>query len=167
MFFTNAQQYSSEQECIPVGCVPAARRPYAGVCLSGGVSAWSGGLVLGGLPGPGGVCLVQGGGLVPGGVCLVPGGSAWSGGGVCLVPGGCGIPACTEADPPPPVNRMTNRCKNITLARTSLRPVMNKHPPPSSTSSFGKHQEINGFSVLLTYRFSGSVLPHLASDWIY
>ena len=31
------------QECIPVGCVPAARRPYAGVCF-GGVSA------------PGGVC---------------------------------------------------------------------------------------------------------------
>ena len=24
---------------------------------------------------------------------------------------------------PPPVNRMTNRCKNITLATTSLRPV--------------------------------------------
>ena len=28
-----------------------------------------------------------------------------------------GIPACTEADPP--VNRMTNRCKNITLPQTS------------------------------------------------
>ena len=38
-------------------------------------------------------------------------------------PGGCGIPACTEADPPP-VNRMTDRCKNITLATTSLRPVI-------------------------------------------
>ena len=25
---------------------------------------------------------------------------------------------------PPPVNRMTNRCKNITLAKTSFRPVM-------------------------------------------
>ena len=36
--------------------------------------------------------------------------------------GGCGIPACTEADTPP-VNRMTDRCKNITLATTSLRPV--------------------------------------------
>ena len=34
----------------------------------------------------------------------------------------CGIPACTEADSPP-VNRMTDRCKNITLATTSLRPV--------------------------------------------
>ena len=34
--------------------------------------------------------------------------------------GSSGIPACTEADPP--VNRMTDRCKNITLATTSLRP---------------------------------------------
>ena len=58
-----------KQECIPVGCLPAARRPYAGVCFLGG-SAWSRG--------------------VPpsGGVSLVPGGSAWSWGGVCLVPGG-------------------------------------------------------------------------------
>ena len=39
-------------------------------------------------------------------------------------PGGAGgIPACTEADPPPPVNRMTDRCKNITFA-TSLRTVI-------------------------------------------
>ena len=61
-----------------------------------------------------------------GGVCLgVPGpGCAWSG---CWgrgvpswrVPGpGDGIPACTEADPP--VNRMTDRCKNITLPQTSF-----------------------------------------------
>ena len=62
---------------------------------------------------------------------LLPGGGVSAAGGVCsggcllpgvasLLPGG-GIPACTEADPP--VNRMTNRCKNITLATTSLRPV--------------------------------------------
>ena len=37
-------------------------------------------------------------------------------------PRGVGIPACIEAEPPP-VNRMTNRCKTITLAKTSLRPV--------------------------------------------
>ena len=43
----------------------------------------------------------------------------------CMVPGrvhgpggGC-IPACTEADPPP-MNRMTNGCKNITLSQTSF-----------------------------------------------
>ena len=40
--------------------------------------------------------------------------------GVCSQGVGGGIPACTEADPP--VNRMTNRCKNITFA-TSLRTV--------------------------------------------
>ena len=45
-----------------------------------------------------------------------------SGPGGVSAPGGCGIPACTEADIPP-VNRMTDRCKNITLATTSLRPV--------------------------------------------
>ena len=102
---------------------------------SGGGSACSGG----GLPGPGGWGCLPGRG---GGVCLVPGGvgSAWSRG-VCLVwgglpgPGGClpgpggGLPQCMLGYHPPgtrqtpPVNRMTNRCKNITLATTSLRPV--------------------------------------------
>ena len=38
--------------------------------------------------------------------------------------GGGGIPACTEVDPP--VNRMTDRCKNITLATTSLGAVINE-----------------------------------------
>ena len=80
-----------------------------------------------------GVYLVLGGYLIPGVVHLVPGVYLVPGGvpdprGVYLVPGvsgpgGCGIPACTEADTPLPVNRMTNRCKNITLATTSLRPV--------------------------------------------
>ena len=38
------------QECIPVGCVPAARRPYAGVCFRGGVlSPRRGVLSLGGV----------------------------------------------------------------------------------------------------------------------
>ena len=94
-----------KQECIPVGWVPAARRPYAGVCFPGGgvclvrveggsASSW------GGLPGPGvgwgvclvwgGVCLVWGGVCLFGGFCLVQWGlpgrgvSAWSGG-FCLV----------------------------------------------------------------------------------
>ena len=64
------------------------------------------------MSGPGGVW--SGGCLILGGVCSQGG----------LLPGGCGIPACTGADTPP-VNRMTDRCKNITLATTSLRPVMN------------------------------------------
>ena len=75
-----------EQECIPVGCVPAARRPYAGVCFLGGGSAWS----QVGLPGPGG----DGGSPWSGGCLPGLGGSPWSGG--CLPgprgllgPGGC------------------------------------------------------------------------------
>ena len=56
-------------------------------------------------PGVGGVCLLRGG-LVRGGV---------------PVPGGC---ACSrEGVVSPPVNRMTDRCKNITFA-TSLRTVI-------------------------------------------
>ena len=62
--------------------------------------------------GGGGVCLVPGGG-----VCLV-GGSPCQGG--LTGPGG----ACPET-PSPPVNRITDTCKNITLATTSLRPVIN------------------------------------------
>ena len=58
------------QECIPVGCLPAARRPYAGVCFPGG-------------------CLLPGvsalGGLLPGG-CLLRGVSALGGG--VSAPGG-------------------------------------------------------------------------------
>ena len=90
----------------------------------GGGSPW----FRGGLPGPGGgFSLVPGGG----GVLLGPGGgspwswggSPWSGGvllgpggGFSLVPGGF-------SRGPPPVNRITDTCKNITLATTSLRPV--------------------------------------------
>ena len=46
--------------------------------------------------------MVRGGVPGPGGVVR---GGAWS-------------------DTPPPVNRMTDRCKNITLAKTSFRPVI-------------------------------------------
>ena len=45
------------------------------------------------------MCLLLGG-------CLLPGGSALGGG---------GVPACTEADTPP-VNRITDACKNMALA---------------------------------------------------
>ena len=62
------------QECTPVGCVPAAHWPYAGVCFRGGgvVSQHA---------------LRQTPLLTD---CLL------RGGGGCLLPGG--IPACTEAD---------------------------------------------------------------------
>ena len=74
------------QECIPVGCVPATRWPYAAVCFPGGGSPWSGGVSLV----PGGLSLVPGGfSLVPGGVLPGPrGDSPWSQGGFSLVPGG-------------------------------------------------------------------------------
>ena len=70
-----------QQECIPVGCVPALvdrmlESASWGVCLV----LWGVYLVRGGLPGLGG--------------------SAWS-------VGGSGIPACTEADTLPPVDRQT------------------------------------------------------------
>ena len=89
------------------GCFPAG-----GVCLDPGD-----------LPGPGGFSLPGGG------VCLVPGGFSLPGGGVRLVPGGFSLlegvclarGACLET---PPVDRITDTCKNITLATTSLRPVM-------------------------------------------
>ena len=86
-------------------------------CFSGGGgSSWQGGLLGRGSPWRGspwrGVSLT--GGSPWQGVSLV-GGSPWQG----------GIPACSEADPP--VNRMTDRCKNITLATTSLRPVIILH----------------------------------------
>ena len=84
-----------------------------GGSLLRGVSAREG--VCSGVSAPGGLCS---------GGCLLWGGGVCSGGcapgGVCSRGGG-GIPVCTEADPP--VNRMTDRCKNITLATTSLRPV--------------------------------------------
>ena len=67
---------------------------------------------------PGGWCDSQG-------VCFGGGCSSCGGvlpGGVCASRGG-GIPACIEAEPPPPVNRITDTSKNITLATTSLRPV--------------------------------------------
>ena len=103
----------------PRGMVSAPR----GVC-SQGVSAPGCLLLL-----PGGVCSQRGcllqGGVYSGG--SAPGGSAPRGaGGGVSAPGGGGIPACTEADAPR-VIRKTNRCKNITLATTSLRPVTRMH----------------------------------------
>ena len=103
--FSQCEINFEEQECIPVGCVPAAHRPYAAVFFRGGFLPGRGGL-----PGPGGaVCLVLGGGAVclvwgallgPGafslvrGVCLVQGGSPCRGG----LPGGSPqtLP-CTES----------------------------------------------------------------------
>ena len=106
---------------IPRGCL-----------LLGGVCSW-GDVCSGGVSAPGG-CLFLGGVFSRGsGVCsrgsgVCSGGWGWvsAPGGVCSqgvsASRGCGIPACTEADTPP-VNRITDTSKNITLATTSLRPV--------------------------------------------
>ena len=82
----------------------------------------------GGVPGLVG-CLAQGGfSLVPGG-CLVggillgpEGGSAWSRGGSPWSRGGSPW-SWGGFSRDPPVNRITDMCKNITLATTLLRPV--------------------------------------------
>ena len=81
-------------------------------CLPRGCLVWEVYLVWG-VSGPRGVSDTGGVSGTGGGLCLV-----WGG----LVPGGCGIPAYPRQTPPP-LNRMTDRCKNITLATTSLRPV--------------------------------------------
>ena len=104
------------------------------VCLvPGGGCPWSGG---GCLPGPGGGVLLGPGGvgvLPAGGVCLVPGGVLLGlGGGGCSpwsqgVGGGC-LPGPREGGsgdhPPPWTEFLTHACENITLATTSLRPVI-------------------------------------------
>ena len=59
--------------------------------------------------------------------CLLPGGGGVCSGGVVSAPGGGGgIPTCTEADTPHPMDRITDTSKNITLATTSLRPVTSR-----------------------------------------
>ena len=99
-------------------------------------------LVPGGVPGPQGLHLVPGGVPGLGGVCSR--GCTWSQGDLVLGepgPGRCTWSQGDEPDPgvhlggcllsgvylvrgvsgtPPSVNRMTNRCKNITLPQTSF-----------------------------------------------
>ena len=80
----------------------------------------------GGVPGPGGWCAwLRGWCAWSGGVCLVQGGvpgPGW-GGGVCLVWGGGvpdlrgGLASQHAVRQTPPVDRITDTCKNITLAQ--------------------------------------------------
>ena len=115
---------SNGGECIPVGCVPADRRPYAGVCFPGGFT-----IQLRGSPSSRGGFSIQLGGSPSNGRgwVLHPAGggspSSW-GGGFSIQPGGFSIQPGVSLPDPPPVNRMTDRCKNITLAKTSFRPVI-------------------------------------------
>ena len=128
--------------CVPAGwCVPAegctclgAVYLPRGVYLPGGVPA-QGVYLLGrvghtcqGVSAPGGVCLP----LVPGvsapGWCLpLVLGGLLLGGHLPLVPGGLllgGVYPNMQWGRPP-VNRMTNRCKNITLPQTSFAGLKN------------------------------------------
>ena len=107
-----------KQECIPVGCVPAARCPYAEVCFRGG------GCLPGGGSAPGG-CLVWGGGSAWSGGCLLlgglpGGGSAWSRG-VCLFWRSISQHVLRQTPIPPdqadPPCGQTDACENITLAQ--------------------------------------------------
>ena len=84
---------------------------------AGGVSALEGYLLPEGSAPGGEGCVWSGGCLLLGGV--------WSGG--VSAPGGVWYPNITEADSPAPVDRITDACKNITLATTSLRPVKMQH----------------------------------------
>ena len=83
----------------------------------GGVCSW-GVSTLGGMSTPGG-CLLLGGVSAPGGVC------SWGcllgeGGCLPLVSGGGGVVSQHAMEQTTPVNRMTDRCKNITLPQTSF-----------------------------------------------
>ena len=121
--------------CLLRGSAPRGSTPRACVCsqrvclLPGGVSAPRGCLLRGSTP-KGGVC-PHGAVCSCGGVCS---------GGCLLLGGGGGIPACTEADPP--VNRMPDTSKNITLATTSLRPVINSHNVFTKISNNTQHAYI-------------------------
>ena len=106
-----------KQECIQVGCAPSES-----VAVLGG-----GGVCLAGVC-PGDVCLWSlrvsaQWGVCPGGRCLrlVPGGSLPRGGCLPLVPGGCLPLVFGVCLPDTPVNRITERCKNITLRNYEIR----------------------------------------------
>ena len=93
---TSKSMFNVQQVCIPVGCVPPACCPYLPACTAQG---W---------------CLLQGGlhhgGAAPGG--SLPLREPASGGSACSW-GGVSQHALRQT---PPVDRMTDRCKNITFA---------------------------------------------------
>ena len=101
LYFLSMAYYLYEQECIPVGCVPAARGPYARVCFprGGGVSGLGGG---GSGPRGVGMSALGVGGWVSGlgGVCS----------GVCVWSGGRVVASqhALRQTPSPPVNRMND-----------------------------------------------------------
>ena len=104
-----------------------------GVC-SRGVSAL-GGSAPGACLLPGGVCSwgVSALGVVCSWGVSAPGGCLLPVGGLLL--GGVGIPACTETDTPP-VYRITDACKNITLAQFCCRNISRQSSNQANTYLF-------------------------------
>ena len=99
---------SDKQECILVGCVPPPCCPYIPACTAPG--GWGGYLVQKGR------CTWSRG-------CTMSRGCTWSQGvylvwGVYLVRGVVPARGGPAQVLPPPMNRMTDRCKNITLPQT-------------------------------------------------
>ena len=109
-FYNFEEGLFTKQECIPcipVGCVPSAAVAWG--CLPGGV--YLGGCLPRGVFAREGICLR---GCLPRGVCMRGG---------CLprgyLPRGCLTRGCK-----PPLNRITDRCKSITILQLLLRTVM-------------------------------------------
>ena len=113
------------------------------------------------IPGGGGTCLVQGGylpGPGGGGTCLVGGVVYLAQGG--YLPGPRGGMSGLVRYPPPWTEWMTDRCKNITLAKTSFRPVIILRYVNFSTIlvSFFIYFLYGRFTILLSYIFSWNVV---------
>ena len=127
---------------VPGGCTWSR----GGCTWSRGVYLVPGGVYLvpgGGVPGPRGGCTWSRGGVPgPGGGVPGPGGGTWSRGGCTWSRGGYLVRYS-----PPPVNRMKNRCKNITLAKTSFRPV--KIVPCEWTLNSGFSRNLRWFHGLM------------------
>ena len=126
-------EYYYKQECIPVGFIPAAHWPYGSDPLNFSLGCgpgsdppqfppWLWAWIRSFSTSPLGMGLgvsLPGGGSSFWGVSL-PGGSPCQG---VSLPGGSPCQGSLLGRLPP-VNRITHSCKNITLATTSLRPVI-------------------------------------------
>ena len=77
-----------------------------------------------------------------GGVCLL-GGSAWGGASACLIG--------RSASWKPPVNRMTDRCKNITFSQLRWRAVRKKLP--STLFAVVAHGSLTPLALHVQFKF--------------
>ena len=73
--------------------------------------------------------------------------------------------------PPPPVNRITHTCKNITLAKTSFRPVMNVLPCKNAkikivqACPYAMLNPFDNVNVIFLFWLHQYFSPTLFSDW--